>query len=201
MFSYEPLSPSRKPYMYFSIFPLLQLLKVKPEEVLIESTGVIGHRIKKVQHISRFSNFASLVLPNDLNIAERASPSTSNTSQLDVKLCSTVIFFVSYVTIFTLNISHWNQIKFWYNRADSAAIAITTTDLVSKSVAVESQVSTRKTVVFCFFLRLFHISCNDLKTAQVGGTTIRVGGMAKGSGMIHPNMATMLGVCSFLLAA
>ncbi|KFK24103.1 hypothetical protein AALP_AAs65441U000100 [Arabis alpina] len=30
--------------------------------------------------------------------------------------------------------------------------------------------------------------------AQVGGTTVRVGGMAKGSGMIHPNMATMLGV-------
>ena len=28
--------------------PLLQLLKVNPEEVLIESTGVIGHRIKKV---------------------------------------------------------------------------------------------------------------------------------------------------------
>jgi glutamate N-acetyltransferase/amino-acid N-acetyltransferase len=52
-------------------------------------------------------------------------------------------------------------------RADSAAVAITTTDLVSKSVAVES---------------------------QVGGIKIRVGGMAKGSGMIHPNMATMLGV-------
>lgn len=31
--------------------------------------------------------------------------------------------------------------------------------------------------------------------SQVGGTSIRVGGMAKGSGMIHPNMATMLGVC------
>lgn len=47
---YEPLSPSlRKPYV-FQYFPsLLQLLKVKPEEVLIESTGVIGHRIKKVQ--------------------------------------------------------------------------------------------------------------------------------------------------------
>ena len=28
--------------------------------------------------------------------------------------------------------------------------------------------------------------------ADIGGTTVRVGGMAKGSGMIHPNMATML---------
>ncbi|CAH2059159.1 unnamed protein product [Thlaspi arvense] len=48
-------------------------------------------------------------------------------------------------------------------RAVSVATAITTTDLVSKSVAVES---------------------------HVGGTTIRVGGVAKGSGMIHPSMAT-----------
>lgn len=32
---------------------------------------------------------------------------------------------------------------------------------------------------------------------QVGGKIIRVGGMAKGSGMIHPNMATMLGVSLF----
>lgn len=82
-------------------------------------------------------------------------------------------------------------------RADSAAIAITTTDLVSKSVAVESQVGIRNTVVHCFFLAQFYISYNVFESAQVGGTTIRVGGMAKGSGMIHPNMATMLGVCSF----
>lgn len=34
----------------------------------------------------------------------------------------------------------------------------------------------------------------NIHFAQVGGTRIRVGGMAKGSGMIHPNMATMLGV-------
>lgn len=29
---------------------------------------------------------------------------------------------------------------------------------------------------------------------QLGGTTVNIGGMCKGSGMIHPNMATMLGV-------
>eukprot|EP00271_Cylindrocystis_brebissonii_P010295 TRINITY_DN26454_c0_g1_i1.p1 TRINITY_DN26454_c0_g1~~TRINITY_DN26454_c0_g1_i1.p1 ORF type:complete len:517 (+),score=103.82 TRINITY_DN26454_c0_g1_i1:52-1551(+) len=49
----------------------------------------------------------------------------------------------------------------------AAAVAITTTDLVSKSVAVE---------------------------VEIGGHPVRIGGMAKGSGMIHPNMATMLGV-------
>lgn len=29
---------------------------------------------------------------------------------------------------------------------------------------------------------------------QIGGVAVRVGGIAKGSGMIHPNMATMLSV-------
>ncbi|KAH9735849.1 Arginine biosynthesis bifunctional protein ArgJ [Citrus sinensis] len=94
------------------------LLKMRSEEVLIESTGVIGQRIKKDALLNS--------LPKLVN---SLSSSTEG--------------------------------------ADSAAVAITTTDLVSKSVAVES---------------------------QVGGTYIRVGGMAKGSGMIHPNMATMLGV-------
>ncbi|MEL7144470.1 MAG: bifunctional ornithine acetyltransferase/N-acetylglutamate synthase, partial [Cyanobacteria bacterium J06573_11] len=49
---------------------------------------------------------------------------------------------------------------------DSAARAIVTTDLVTKSIALES---------------------------QIGDRPVRIGGTAKGSGMIHPNMATMLG--------
>ena len=32
--------------------------------------------------------------------------------------------------------------------------------------------------------------------AELGGRTVRIGGMAKGSGMIHPDMATMLGFFS-----
>ena len=48
---------------------------------------------------------------------------------------------------------------------DAAATAILTTDLVHKQVALE---------------------------AELGGRRIRIGGMAKGSGMIHPDMATML---------
>ncbi|WP_026101189.1 bifunctional glutamate N-acetyltransferase/amino-acid acetyltransferase ArgJ [Synechococcus sp. PCC 7336] len=47
----------------------------------------------------------------------------------------------------------------------TAAKAILTTDLTDKTVALE---------------------------AQLGDRVIRMGGMAKGSGMIHPNMATML---------
>lgn len=50
-----------------------------------------------------------------------------------------------------------------------AAEAIMTTDTVTKETAV---------------------------SLEVGGVTVTVGGMAKGSGMIHPNMATMLGFIS-----
>ncbi|HWQ76809.1 MAG TPA: bifunctional glutamate N-acetyltransferase/amino-acid acetyltransferase ArgJ [Syntrophomonas sp.] len=48
----------------------------------------------------------------------------------------------------------------------NAALAIMTTDLINKEVAVE---------------------------IEIGGKTVKIGAMAKGSGMIHPNMATMLG--------
>ncbi|MBE5940153.1 MAG: bifunctional ornithine acetyltransferase/N-acetylglutamate synthase [Lachnospiraceae bacterium] len=47
-----------------------------------------------------------------------------------------------------------------------AAEAIMTTDTVSKQIAYE---------------------------VQIGGKTVTIGGMCKGSGMIHPNMCTMLG--------
>ena len=49
--------------------------------------------------------------------------------------------------------------------SDAAAGAIITTDLVTKSIALETTISDR---------------------------SVRIGGIAKGSGMIHPNMATML---------
>ena len=52
-----------------------------------------------------------------------------------------------------------------YTGGDAAAEAIMTTDTMAKEVAVEF---------------------------TVGGKTCRMGGIAKGSGMIHPNMATML---------
>ncbi len=51
------------------------------------------------------------------------------------------------------------------NGCDNAAEGIMTTDTVRKEVAIEF---------------------------EIGGKTCRMGGIAKGSGMIHPNMATML---------
>jgi len=53
------------------------------------------------------------------------------------------------------------------NGGREAATAIMTTDTVCKETAVEF---------------------------AIGGKTVRIGGMAKGSGMIHPNMATMISV-------
>lgn len=52
------------------------------------------------------------------------------------------------------------------DKGTDAALAIMTTDTFAKEAAVE---------------------------LEIGGRTVRIGGMAKGSGMIHPNMATMLG--------
>jgi len=52
-----------------------------------------------------------------------------------------------------------------YNGGDDAAEGILTTDLNPKKSAVE---------------------------IEIGGIPVRIGGIAKGSGMIHPNMATML---------
>ena len=53
-----------------------------------------------------------------------------------------------------------------YDGSDDCAAAIMTTDLLKKEIAVEF---------------------------NLGGKTCRIGAVAKGSGMIHPNMGTMLG--------
>ena len=50
--------------------------------------------------------------------------------------------------------------------SSEAAKAIMTTDTISKEIAIET---------------------------EIGGKTVTLGGMCKGSGMIHPNMCTMLG--------
>ncbi|MDF2540188.1 MAG: argJ1, partial [Herbinix sp.] len=65
------------------------------------------------------------------------------------------------------------QLKEGNEAGSLAAEAIMTTDTYSKECAV---------------------------SFQVEGKEIKVGGMAKGSGMIHPNMATMLGVVTTDLA-
>ncbi|KAH7426522.1 hypothetical protein KP509_10G004600 [Ceratopteris richardii] len=97
---------------------LAKILGIPMESVLIQSTGVIGQRIKKDNLLDSLPYLVS-ELSSDIESANKA------------------------------------------------AVAITTTDIVSKSVALET---------------------------IIGNTKVRIGGMAKGSGMIHPNMATLLGV-------
>lgn len=94
-------------------------LGISQDQVLLESTGVIGRRIKVKELLAAVPTIS------------RALDSSAEA-------------------------------------AHHAAVAITTTDLVSKSAALE--VSTTE------------------------GHTYRIGGICKGSGMIHPNMATMLAV-------
>ncbi|KAL6907470.1 hypothetical protein ACP4OV_002509 [Aristida adscensionis] len=101
-----------------SAHAVAKILNVSSNDILIQSTGVIGQRIKKEALLNSLPKLVS-------------------------SLSSSI------------------------ESANSAAVAITTTDLVSKSIAVQT---------------------------EIGGVPIRIGGIAKGSGMIHPNMATMLGV-------
>ncbi len=57
--------------------------------------------------------------------------------------------------------------------SEQASQAIITTDLVTKAIALETHLPVRS-------------------TAAKESRPVRIGGIAKGSGMIHPNMATML---------
>lgn len=93
-----------------------ELLQCEPEDILVNSTGVIGSR---------------------LNMPFIRSGIRSAVNALNV------------------------------DGGADAEEAIMTTDLIPKEIAVE---------------------------LEVQGETIRIGGMAKGSGMIHPNMATMIGI-------
>jgi len=97
---------------------LAPLLGIDTDDILIESTGVIGQRIKTQEMFAALPKLVESLAEDD-------------TSGL------------------------------------AAATAITTTDLASKSTALK---------------------------VDIGGTEITIGGCSKGSGMIHPNMATMLGV-------
>ncbi|QDZ23266.1 arginine biosynthesis bifunctional protein ArgJ [Chloropicon primus] len=97
---------------------LAKSLGIDADDALLQSTGVIGQRIKMKEMLSSIPTVVSDLSDSDAS-------------------------------------------------ARNCATAITTTDLVYKSGAIEVEIDNR---------------------------TVTLGGMCKGSGMIHPNMATMLGV-------
>jgi len=85
----------------------------------------------------------------------------------NVLVCSTgVIGFLMPVEKITMGMKGvYSALAYGEDAAVIAAETIMTTDTFMKTVAVE---------------------------LEVGGKTVKIGGMAKGSGMIHPNMATLL---------
>ncbi len=85
----------------------------------------------------------------------------------EVFVCSTGVIGVNLpIDIITKGIETvFGHLSHDKNAGDMAATAILTTDTFMKTVAVQ---------------------------IELGGKTVTIGGMAKGSGMIHPNMATML---------
>ena len=114
------------------------------------------------------SGNANTCAPNGEEIARETCRITAENLGVkpgDIAVCSTgVIGQELYIKPFEEGISELTD-KLSYEGSAEAAEAIMTTDTVPKEVAVEF---------------------------SLGGKICRIGGIAKGSGMINPNMATML---------
>lgn len=114
------------------------------------------------------SGNANTCAPNGIKIAEDTCKILGFTLEIDPKdvmVNSTgVIGKEMLISPFVTGIPHLIE-KLSYNGSDAAAKAIMTTDTIKKELATE------------FYL---------------GDKKCRIGGIAKGSGMINPNMATML---------
>jgi len=132
----------------------------------------------KAQAVITNSGYANTLAPNGMEIARMTCELTGAALGLnpqDIVVCSTgVIGQPPMIEPFEKNVPNLAGAVLGaagggdggkYYGAGFAAEAIMTTDTVKKEAAVE-----------CI----------------IGGKTCRIGGMAKGSGMINPNMATML---------
>ena len=114
------------------------------------------------------SGNANTCAPNGIEIAEKTCQTAADSigaDKEDIVVCSTgVIGQELYIDPFERGIPALMQ-QLSYQGSASAAEAIMTTDTVPKETAVEF---------------------------VIGGKVCKIGGIAKGSGMINPNMATML---------
>lgn len=122
----------------------------------------------KAQAVICNSGNANTCAPNGIEVAEKTCELTAASLGLkkeDIVVCSTgVIGQELHMEPFEKGIPVLAK-KLSYEGGVSAAEAIMTTDTIAKSIAVEF---------------------------EIGGKTCYIGGIAKGSGMIDPNMATML---------
>jgi len=122
----------------------------------------------KAQAIICNSGNANTCAPGGIELAEKTCEITAQALGLnaeDIAVCSTgVIGQKLDIAPFENGLPKLAEMLS-YTGSDEAAEAIMTTDTVSKSIAFEF---------------------------EIGGKKCKVGGIAKGSGMIDPNMATML---------
>jgi len=122
----------------------------------------------KAQAIICNSGNANTCAPGGIELAKKTCEITADVLGIeaeDVVVCSTGVIGQNLdIEPFEKGLPILEK-QLSYQGSDEAAEAIMTTDTISKSIAFEF---------------------------EIGGKTCRVGGIAKGSGMIDPNMATML---------
>jgi len=142
--------------------------KVKAASVLVSQENIAGGKLRAV--IANSGNANACTGQEGMTAAKRMAQLAAQTlgiSQNEVAVASTGVIGVQLpIAAIENNI---NALKASL-RADEqgnedALEAIMTTDTRKKEIAVE---------------------------AEIGGETVRIGAITKGSGMIHPNMATML---------
>jgi len=127
-----------------------------------------GHPIKAVLINSGNANACTgEVGMKDVHMSTSMVSKALKCNSEEVLMCSTGVIGVPLeMDKITKGISYCSEhLSHEIEKAHESAAAILTTDTFTKEIAVE-------------------LKC--------GETTVRIGGMAKGSGMIHPNMATML---------
>ncbi len=121
----------------------------------------------KAQAVICNSGNANTCNANGIEVAEEMAKITAqalNISEDDVVVASTGVIGQP-LDITPIKNSIGTLVDALGNNSQDAAEGIMTTDTVQKEVAV---------------------------SFEIGGVTCKIGGIAKGSGMIHPNMATML---------
>ena len=122
----------------------------------------------KMRAVIANSGNANACAPNGMEKAQKMAEVCANAlgiSSNEVFVCSTGVIGVELDTTPIENNIDKLVSVLSVDGGDDAANAILTTDLVKKEIALET---------------------------EIGGKTVRMGAMAKGSGMIHPNMGTML---------
>ena len=137
--------------------------RVKAAPILVTREHLTDHTARAVIVNSGNANACAPEGPENARREAAACAALLGIDETDVVVCSTGVIGQR-INIECIE-ENLHNIVLTTDGSDAAANAIMTTDTVPKTVAVEF---------------------------TVGGKTCRMGGICKGSGMIHPNMGTML---------